>query len=314
VAVISLLPEFEKAIADLPQPEPWDLPIRPNTSRLGTRTQLIGEARAGEALISQLNRLPLGAIAIDTEYRFSSASVDLGRGRSWQDPTTLQPLLLSGAAWIPGSDTLIRFVFDLRERSLVPIVDRLLRLRTLFVAHYFNAEFKALWALGLDPVFPAMYDTWVAARALTMGRGHRSIDLLAEARANEDAAAEAEAREMLVGHLSLVGQCALYGIEHRFARTKEAQRGSFLTGPVTRFSVDQIEYAVADAETALRLYLAQQRDVIAAGLYPHLAQIEFPYSEANARMEWDGVSISLQRLSQLRRGLDRAVAVRHQHL
>ena len=65
----------------------------------------------------------------------------------------------------------------------MPIIDRLLRLRTLFVAHYFDAEFKTLWALGLDPVFPATYDTWVAARALTLGRGHRSIELLAEARA-----------------------------------------------------------------------------------------------------------------------------------
>ena len=135
--------------------------------------------------------------------------------------------MLSGAAWIPDSDTLIRFVFDLRQRALVPIVDRLLRLRTLFVAHYFVAEFKTLWALGLDPVFPSTYDTWVAARALTLGRGHRSIDLLAEARAKEDAAAEAEARKMLVGHLSLVGQCALYGIEHRFAGSKDVLRGPF---------------------------------------------------------------------------------------
>src|SRR5215210_7731713 len=189
--VITLLPEFEAAIADLPRLKPWTLPIRPNTARLSTRTQLIDETDAGKALISQLNRLPLGAIAIDTEFRFSSAPVDLGRGRFWQDTTTLQPLLLSGAAWVADSDTLIRFVFDLRQRSLVPIIDRLLRLRTLFVAHYFDAEFKTLWALGLDPVFSATYDTWVAARALTLGRGHRSINLMAEARVNEDAVAEA---------------------------------------------------------------------------------------------------------------------------
>lgn len=309
MAVISLLPEFEAVLADLPESQPWNLPIRPNVARLGSSTQFIEETRSGEALLSQLNRLPLGAIAIDTEFRFRSRSVDLGRGRSWQDPTTLEPLLLSGAAWIPDSDALIRFVFDLRQRSLVPIVERLLRLRTLFVAHYSDAEFKTLWALGLDPVFSAIYDTWVAARALTLGRGHRSIDLLVEARADENVAAEAEARELLVGHLSLVGQCALYGIEHRFAVAKDVLRGSFLAGPGARFSAEQIEYAAADAEATLRLYLAQQRDVIAAGLYPHLAQVEFPYAEANARMEWDGVPISRERLSQLRRGLDRAVAL-----
>src|SRR6185503_950305 len=102
---------------------------------------------------------------------------------------------------------------------------------------------------------------------------------------------------------------ALYGIEHRFAAAKEVLRGSFLAGPAARFSPDQIEYAAADAEATLRLYLAQQSDVIAAGLYPHLAQVEFPYAEANARMEWDGVPISRERLSQLRQGLDRAVAL-----
>jgi hypothetical protein len=159
MAVITLLPEFEAVLADVPQPKPWALPIRPNTVRLSTSTQLIEEATAGEELLAQLNRLPLGAIAIDTEYRFAGAPVDLGRGRFWQDPTTLQPLLLSGAAWVPDSDAVIRFVFDLRQRSLVPIIDRLLRLHTPFVAHYFDAEFKTLWALGLDPVLPATYDT-----------------------------------------------------------------------------------------------------------------------------------------------------------
>ena len=309
VPVITLLPEFETAIAELPQAKTWALPIRPNTARLSTTTQLIDEISAGEALVSQLDRLSLGAISIDTEFRFTSAPVDLGRGRSWQDPTTLQPLLLSGAAWVPDSDSIIRFVFDLRERSLVPIIDRLLRLHTVFVTHYCDAEFKTLWALGLDPVFPATYDTWVAGRALTLGRGHRSIDLLAAAHINEDATAEAEAREMLVGHLSLLGQCTLYGIKHRFAGAKETLRGSFITGPAASFSTEQIEYAAADAEATVRLYLAQQRDVIAAGLYPHLVQLEFPYAEASARMEWDGVPISLERLSQLRQGLDRAVAL-----
>jgi GNAT superfamily N-acetyltransferase len=56
------------------------------------------------------------------------------------------------------------------------------------------------------------------------------------------------------------------------------------------------------------------RDVIAAGLYPHLTQVEFPFAEANARMEWDGVPISRERLSQLRQGLDRAVALHRRML
>ena len=73
----------------------------------------------------------------------------------------------------------------------------------------------------------------MAARALTLGRGHRSIDLLADARANEDLAAAEEARRILVGHLSLIGQCAIYGIEHRFAAAKDLLQRSFLVNRQT---------------------------------------------------------------------------------
>ena len=307
---IDLLPEFKEAIKEVPENKPWALPIRPNTVRLGEQIQLIEDNDQGQALVRQLSRLPIGAIAIDTEFRFTSKPVDLGRGRSWQDPTTLQPLMLSGAAWVPNSHTVITFVFDLRRRELVPVIEGLLRLRTMFVAHYFNAELKTLWALGLEPMLPQIYDTWVAARALTLGTGHQSIDLLTEARDNEDFAAEEEARQTLAGHLSLVGQCAIYGIEHPFALAKDLLQQSFLTHyPDKGFSETQIQYAAADAEATLVLYLAQQRDVVAAGLYPHLIQVEFPYAEVNARMEWDGVPVSYERLSQLRQGLVRAVCL-----
>jgi DNA polymerase I-like protein with 3'-5' exonuclease and polymerase domains len=113
---------------------------------------------------------------------------------------------------------------------------------------------------------------------------------------------------MLVGHLSLVGQCTLHDIEHPFALAKDLLQRSFLTQSLDQcFSDTQIQYAAADAAATLRLYLAQQRDVIAAGLYSHLIQVEFPYAEANARMEWDGAPVSRDRLYQLRLALTRAV-------
>ena len=153
MTALTLLPEFAEAINELRQPEPWTLPIRPNAARLGQQVSLIEDVDQGKALLAQLNRLPIAAIAIDTEFQFASDPVDLGRGRSWQDPTTLRPLMLSGAAWIAESDAVISFVFDLRRRELVPVIERLLRLRVIFVAHFFNAEFKTLWALGIEPVF-----------------------------------------------------------------------------------------------------------------------------------------------------------------
>src|SRR6516162_2787541 len=249
MTTINLLPEFKQAIKEVPEEKPWTLPIRPNAVRLSEQVEFIEEVGQGEALLAQLNRLPLGAIAIDTEFRFTAEPVDLGRGRSWQDPTTLLPLILSGAAWLPNCDTMITFVFDLRRGELLPVIEGLLQLRTVLVAHFFNAEFKTLWSLGLEPVLPQMYDTWVAARALTLGAGHQSIDLLTEARDNEDFACEEEARQILAGHLSLVGQCAIYGIDHPFALAKDLLQRSFLSHSCERaFSDKQIQYAAADAE------------------------------------------------------------------
>src|SRR5215472_3683992 len=162
MTVINLLPEFEEAIEKLSERKPWIPPIRPNIASLSEHIQLIEDVDDGEALLARLNRLRIGAIAIDTEFRFTRAAVELSRGRSWQDPRTIQPLILSSAVWLPDSDIVITFAFELRRRPRAPLIARLLRLRTVFVAHYFNAEFKTVWALGLDPVLPQTYDTWVA--------------------------------------------------------------------------------------------------------------------------------------------------------
>ena len=43
-------------------------------------------------------------------------------------------------------------------------------------------------------------------------------------------------------------------------------------------------YAAADAEWTLRLYVAQQEDVLRQGLYAHLQTIEFPFAIANVKL------------------------------
>ena len=59
MTAITLFPEFEQAIQGLREPEPWTLPIRPNTARLSEQIRLIEEADQGAALLAQLNRLRL---------------------------------------------------------------------------------------------------------------------------------------------------------------------------------------------------------------------------------------------------------------
>lgn len=57
----------------------------------------------------------------------------------------------------------------------------------------------------------------------------------------------------------------------------------------------------------MRLFLAQQPDILAAGLHAHLHQVEFPYAEAYARMEFDGVPVAFEKLADLAEGLRQAV-------
>src|SRR5262249_5353661 len=78
MTVINLLPEFEEAIEKVPERKPWIPPIRPNIASLSEHIQLIEDVDDGEALLARLNRLPIGAIAIDTEFRFTREAVELG--------------------------------------------------------------------------------------------------------------------------------------------------------------------------------------------------------------------------------------------
>jgi DNA polymerase I len=257
----------------------------PSSARhLAVKTQIMTSAEDAQTLVLDLSRLPLGAIAIDTEYQFEGDQTMLSNGKLWHDIRQLKPLILTGAAWVPAGDHVIRFLIDLRIDGIRSAVDELLRLHVPFVAHNIKAELQAFWAMGLDPVLPQTWCTYIAARALNMG----CHDV----------------------RLSLDDQCHSYGITHPFSASKQAMQQSFLTHEAGRpFTSEQREYALADAETTLHLYLAQQEDVLKSGIHGQLMTVEFPFAQANARMEWDGVPIDQSRAENLRGGLRQALEI-----
>jgi DNA polymerase I len=286
-----------------------DWPIRPSAAGLAATDHIFDVPADAQAFVDRLYRLSIGAIAIDTEYRYLSPPVPLRSGGIWYDPSAMDPLILTGAAWVPAEGQVVRFLFDLRRPGMAAVVEHLINLRTVFVAHSIKSEFQALWALGLDLVLAQTYDTYVAARALLLGQGHKAIELKHRAAGEEDWESLAEAEAQIASLLSLTGQCEAYGIPHPFARSKNLLQASFLDHPAgTPFTRQQVDYALSDAEFTLRLYLAQQPDILAAGLHAHLHQVEFPYAEANARMEFDGVPVDIEKLAGLSDGLRQAVA------
>ena len=157
-----------------------------------------------------------------------------------------------------------------------------MRLHVPFVAHNIKAELQTFWAMGLDPVLPQSWCTYVTARALSLGRSKVGFGLEA--------------------------QCSAYGITHPFAASKSALQQSFLAHAEGKpFTDQQVQYALSDAETTLQLYLAQQEPVLSAGLHCQLLSVEFPFAQANARMEWDGVQIDRDAAEELRLGLKQAM-------
>jgi DNA polymerase-1 len=302
-----LSPTMAEAIAEVPAtPDKWV--IRRSAAVLAGEKHVFQTPAEAQGFVEHLYRLPVGAIAIDTEYRFRTPCVPLRGGGTWQDPSALDPLILSGAAWVPDEGRAIGFMFDLRLPGMAAVVEHLLRLRTLFVAHNIKAEFQTFWSLDLDPILPQTHDTYVAARCLLLGTGHPSIELKRRTQEEEDWNGLETANTQISSLLSLAGQCEAYGIPHPYAGSKVHLQASFLEHPENApFSKTQIDYAMADAELTLQLYLAQQPDILKAGLHAHLHQVEFPYAEANARMEFDGVPLDQQKLVDLAEGLHCAV-------
>lgn len=280
--MFDLLPNYAVELPEEKELQDWQLPIKPNIA--SQKDTIITSSEEAERMISTLEKISIGAIAFDTEFCFKDAGVSLNNGQTWHDPKTLQPLILSLAVWLPEKSKVLRYAIDLRLNGIASYIDDLFRLQVPFVAHYISAEMHTLWALGLNPAIPHVWDTSIASKAVDLGTRHKD------------------------GY-SLIGLCNRYGIIHPFAVRKDILQASFLKHKRAEpFTADQFAYAIADADVTLQLYLAQQTDVIQSGLSQHLHNVEFPYAIANARMAWDGVPISWPTICQLGRGLDKAIS------
>ncbi len=284
-------------------------PLRVDAPRGASRVYVASNAKQAAAAAEMLKAMPLSAVAIDSEFGFDRPGVALRSGKTWNDVRSQQPICISVAAWTQGVDGhIVRVVLDVRRPDVVPLVAEILRLRVPFVCHHVKPELFTLWALGFDIDLPNLYDTYLAAACLHLGRHHkRSL-------ANDFTASEAEClraedgmAERRAHLLSLVGQCEHYGLGYPHSESKDALRERFIRlGPGDPLDERLVEYSAADAEWTLRLYAAQQPDVLREGLASHLYGVEFPFAVANARMEWRGVHVDGSNREALQAGARRA--------
>ena len=293
---MSVLPgwaeRLDKPVADKPRRVEYSLPKAP-TFYAG-RTTFVDTIEAAEAMAEYARQRPLSHVGFDTEFRYDTPGVDMGRGQVAHDPRALRPLLLSLALAEPTSPnggTLATFVVDLRHPGVLLSVAEVLRLPVCFAAHFAQAELLCLFRLGLaEP--RTLWDTWAREKARHLGRGHkkyraaRDADDAGLARAAEEAEAETEFS------YSLVSTCQRYGVPYALAGDKERLQQSFLAHPAdASFTAEQVDYAAADAVAAARLYPAQVPEAVQGGILYHLQAVEMPWVATNARMVWRGVRI-----------------------
>lgn len=316
---MQLMAHWEQRLTQVPNAAPDTrlsrLPQSPHYYREALR--YLTQPEEVQALLGFVQQRPLSHVGIDSEFGFDRPPVLLARQREKLDIRSIRPLLLSLALVEPVSATeshLYPVVIDVRDHAVQEPLRALLGLPLCFVGHHLKSEWFCLWRLGLlEP--DRLWDTFIAEKALHLGRQHPryrqpvQADALEQARANEDAAAEQGFR------LSLVATCHRYGVPHAFASEKRSLQQSFLQhAPHEPFSEQQRAYAAEDAIAAARLYEPQVLQSTRHGLLQHLVTVEMPWVRTNARMEWEGFCVDTEQRPTLTHRLREAEAALHERL
>jgi DNA polymerase I-like protein with 3'-5' exonuclease and polymerase domains len=283
------------------------LPTRMDVPRAAAEIVRVTDGVSASALLEVLRSVTVSAIAIDSEYAFDRSAVPLRSDREWNDIRSQRPICVSLAAWVAtdggsGDGCILRAVLDVRRPGIAAVLGESLRLRVPFVFHHAKVELFTLWSLGLEPDLYQLYDTYIVAACLNLGRLHKRAHRGERGGEAEQIRSEEELTRRKAHGLSLVGQCEQYGLGYPHSDSKDELRQNFLRlGPDGPLTERLVEYAAADAEWTLRLYVAQQADILRQGLHAHLHTIEFPFTIANARMEWRGVHVDPARRDLVRR-------------
>ena len=291
-----LLPEWQEELAKLPPPEPaamarFVVPLQP--AFFHEQITQVDNLDCAREMVELAYQRPISFIGIDTEFKHDRPPVEMDRNKTWTDPRSIHPLILSLAMAEPMDSgvQLYRFVADLRRPEVLSYVQEVLWLPVTFVGHFLQVELFCLWQLGLDPP-DHLWDSWACEKAMSLGVYHSGYQTAVTATTAEQIQAKQEVEERKASFFSLLDTCRRYGVEHPYSSDKARLQQTFLTHPDDQpFSQEQIGYAAADAEAAARLYPHQVQAATMKGVLPHLVTVEMPWVATNAQVNWNGVRI-----------------------
>jgi DNA polymerase-1 len=305
-----LSPAWERRLRDAAGPGPAPAPRPPILPRAvpadAGAIAVVEDLAGADAMHDLARQRPIGFGALDCAYRHATPGVLVKQTRHgerrWQDPTSIEPLLMGLVlveAGSGGAGRVHRFAVDLRRAEVLGPLGRLLRRPLPFAAHSARGDLFCLWRLGL-PTPESVWDTWVAERAARLGLDHPRYRLPARADGAEAAQGSEEAEAEREASLSLASTCRRHGVPHPLAADQARLRRSFLGHPGDApFGAEQHAHAVAVAEAAARLYPIQVLAAVAHNALDHLKHVEMDWSVTNARMAWDGVRVDPDRCRDL---------------
>ena len=277
---------------------------------LCSETIVINSDNAAADMLLELKKHPVAAIAWDSEFTYHKNPISERGKNKLFDPKSQRPLLISLAAWVqsPTESLVLKYVIQIESFDSYEFIEKITRLRVPHIFHNIKAELFTLWSLGIATEFQTIYDTYLAAACIHLGDHHHRAKENSSLRDESDVIINKNNSDFKREHqLSLIGQCHEYKIEHKFHLKKNTLQSQFLNTTGVEFSNEQIEYAAEDAYVTLQLYVAQQTNILKNGLHHHLHTIEFPFSVANAKVEWNGVNVSRQDILKLHSACEKAV-------
>jgi DNA polymerase I len=251
-----------------------------------------------EAMLELAQQRHLSHVGFDTEFRFDRPGVIIDKRNTKYDPFSIRPQLFSLAMVEPlndGSGRIFVFVVDLRKPELLPILEQLFKLPIPFVGHYAKVELFCLFKLGIkEPNI--LWDTFIFEKALHLGRHHYKYRLKKNSDDAEEIQIKEEKEETESFSNSLIATCQRYGVKHGMETQKSRLQQSFLDhSDDAPFSSEQIEYAAEDAIATAQLYPPQTQKAVQQGLLQHCVTVEMPWVVTNARIEWNGARMDINK-------------------
>ena len=196
-----------------------------------------------------------------------------------------------------GASDSMSFEFDLQQTEVVAALKSLDLIGFKVIGHNLQSDFITLMSIGCLFRCSSVYDCLLAARAMDLGvEPAELIEQIARIKSTEPNHLSAEIK-------SDTAIERFWNCEHSLEVLVGRYQIETMTPVLSGSSTSSILGAGARSALIARLYPAQYEELVSRGLQTYLEQVTFPLIEHLANMELPGVTVAVDGVVGLIRGL-----------